>query len=240
MKTVFPLLLGASALILVGCSSAKPKPAPVHERGWIGGNYEVVTQFPRTFTNAPKAAVLITALNTNTPASLAGLHAGDLILEINHRSAKRLRPFYRTIDRSRPGTLLPVKIWHGGHSTERDILVGKETYNLNGIFAVGLPGFFHRPQLWPLAAPSAGFSVGVAGYRPARASKRKELTSAEERYFKSCDPKHYQPTDPGWQAWLVIMQAQTDQRVRSQEVVPAATASGPQARKATSVASLRN
>ncbi len=240
MKMVLPLLLGASALLLAGCSSAKPKPAPVHERGWIGGDYEVVTQFPRTFTNAPKAALLITALNANTPASLAGFHAGDLILEINHRPAKKLRTFYRAIDKTSPGTLLPVKVWHAGHSTERDVLVGKETYNLNGIFSVGLPGFFHRLQLWPLAVPGAGFSVGVAGYRPERVSKRKELTSAEERYFKSCDPKHYQPTDPGWQAWLVIMQAETNKRIRSQEVVPAATASPPQAPQGTSVATLRN
>src|SRR4051794_8730916 len=82
---------GFSLLALgLGCSVAAAKDQPAHQRGWIGGQFERVTVFPIAFSNAPKAALLITALNTNTPASLAGLTEGDLILEVNHQPATKV------------------------------------------------------------------------------------------------------------------------------------------------------
>jgi membrane-associated protease RseP (regulator of RpoE activity) len=224
MKTTIPLFLSVLAL---GSSLATSKEAPIHERGWIGGEYKVVTVFPAGFSNAPKAAVLVTSLNTNTPASLARVEAGDLIVELNHQPATKLRSLRRTIDNSQPGTLLPVKIWHEGQIVERKIRVGRETYNNGGVFMVGLPGFFHAPKLWPFTLHNAGLSVVVAGFTPEQASDRRELSSAEERYFKNCHPTNYRPTDAGWKVWLVIMQAETNKQIRSQEIVPAATASLP-------------
>jgi len=220
MKSTIPLLLSALAL---GCSSTMSSQGPAHERGWIGGEYKRVTVFPAGFSNAPKAAILVTALNTNTPASLAGLSEGDLILELNHQPATRLQSLRQTVDRTKPGTLLPVKVWRDGETTEHNIRVGRETYGKNGIFAVGIPGFFHSVNLWPFG--NAGFSLGVAGFKPEPVSGRKELTSAEERYFKSCNPKEYQPVDVGWKVWLVIMQAETNKRIRTQEIVAPATGS---------------
>src|SRR5438309_579933 len=100
MKKTIPLFLSALTL---GCSSTMSKEMPVHERGWIGGEYKVVTVFPAGFSNAPKAAILVTALSTNTPASLAGLEEGDLILELNHQPATKLRRLRQEIDHSQPG-----------------------------------------------------------------------------------------------------------------------------------------
>jgi hypothetical protein len=54
--------------------------------------------------------------------------------------------------------------------------------------------------------------------------ERKELSSAEARYFKNCDPKNYRASDEGWKVWLVVMQAWTHKTIQSQEVVPAPTA----------------
>jgi membrane-associated protease RseP (regulator of RpoE activity) len=221
MKKTIPLLLSVLALVIPDSSSAKPKEKPIHERGWVGGEYEVVTVFPAGFTNPPKAAILITSLNSNTPASLAGLSEGDLILELNHQPATKLRNLRRTIDQSKPGTLLPVKVWHEGQTAEHNIGVGRETYNNGGVFAIGLPGFFHAVKLWPFTPIHAGLSLGVVGFTTEPVSHRRELGSAEEKYFKSCDPKNYQPVDDNWRGWLVIMQAETNKRIRSQELVPA-------------------
>jgi len=220
------LYLGAMALVITGCCSAKPKEAAIHQRGWIGGEYKVVGMFPAGLKHTQHSAVLVTALNTNTPASLAGLNEGDLILELNHQPAAGIKSFRRTIDRSEPGTLVLVKAWRDGQTVERDVRVGRETFNYNGTFALGLPGFFHAVQLWP----NAGFSLGVLGYELESASDRKELSSAEARYFMNCDPKKYQVTDEGWKAWLVIMQAWTHKTIRSQEIVtPQTGASGKSA-----------
>jgi membrane-associated protease RseP (regulator of RpoE activity) len=224
MKKTIPLFLSVLAL---GCSLAMANEKPIHQRGWIGGQYKVVKVFPAGFSNAPKAAILITTLNTNTPASLAGLEAGDLILELNHQPATTLRSLRRTIDNTEPGTLLPVKLWHDGQIVERKIRVGRETYKNVGVFMVGLPGFFQAPKLWPFTVGHAGFSLGFAGFKPEPVSDRKELSSVEETYFKNCNPKNYQPTDAGWKVWLVIMQAETHKRIRSQEIVPSTTGTLP-------------
>ncbi len=102
---------------------------------------------------------------------------------------------------------------------ERNVRVGRETFTYNGTFAIGLPGFFYGVKLWS----NAGFSLGVLGYEPEPVSDRKDLSSAEARYFMNCDPKKYHPSDEGWKAWLVIMQASTQKRIRSQEIVPPQT-----------------
>src|SRR3954449_13540264 len=84
-------LLCLMSVLTLGRSLAIAKEQPIHERGWIGGEYRAVNKFPSTFSNAPKAAILITALNTNTPASIAGVEAGDLILELNHQAATKVK-----------------------------------------------------------------------------------------------------------------------------------------------------
>ncbi len=208
----------------LGCSLAAAKDPPNHQRGWIGGEFERVTVFPAAFSNAPKAALLITALNTNTPASLAGLTEGDLILEVNHQPATKVRSVRRTIDSTKAGTALPVKLWHEGQIVERTVVVGRENYVVTGVFAIGLPGFFYAPSFSPLMLRTAGLSVVAAGFKPEPESDRKELGSAEGRYFKSCNPNHYELADEGWRAWLVILQAETRKTIKSQEIVPAATA----------------
>src|SRR2546427_9088066 len=90
------LYLGAMALVITGCCSAKPKEAAIHQRGWIGGEYKIVGMFPAGLKHKQHSAVLVTALNTNTPASLAGLNEGDLIVELNHQPAAGIKRFRRT------------------------------------------------------------------------------------------------------------------------------------------------
>jgi len=218
-----PLLLGAVAIILTGCSSPKPKEAADRHRGWIGGQYQVVKQFPPEFKHPPKAALLITALRTNTPAQLAGLGEGDLILELNHQPATRLRTFYRTIDRSEPGTLLPVKAWRDGRTNEFQVPVGRETYARTAILGIRLPPKSAALDLWP----NPDFSLVVLGYETESLDSRLDLGSASERYFKRCDPKNYLGKDEDWSVWLAILWADVSKQIRSQENVAPRPASQP-------------
>jgi membrane-associated protease RseP (regulator of RpoE activity) len=218
-----PLFLGAVAIILTGCSSPKPKEAADQHRGWIGGQYRVVRQFPPEFKHPPKAALLITTLRTNTPAQLAGLGEGDLILELNHQPATRLRRFYRTIDRSEPGALLPVKAWRDGQAIEVQVPVGRETYNRRATLGIGLPPKFVALGLWP----SPDFSLVVLGYETESLDSRFDLGSASERYFKRCDPKNYLGKDEDWSAWLAILWADVTKQIRCQENVAPRAASRP-------------
>ena len=214
------LCLGALALLISGCGSTKTKEPVAHQRGWIGGEYKQASAFPPALKHTQKSAILITRLNTNTPAALAGLAEGDLVLELNHQPATRLSNFRRTIDGTEPGKSVAIKTWRDGQTVESDVRVGRETFTYNGTFAISLPGFCHDLRL----SPSAGLSLGVLGYEPEPVADRKELSSAETRYFMNCDPKNYQVSDEGWRAWLVVMEAWTHKTIRSQEVVPARTA----------------
>ena len=180
------LPLGSSMLIMTGCCS-KTKPEPRHERGWIGGEYKAVCKVPAELKNQKKTCVLLTDLATNTPAYAAGLRPGDLILEVNHQRPTGLRSFRDSVDRSQPGSVLPIQVWHETQKMEYDVRVGRETYTANGTFMIGLPPFLHPLQLWP----SSGFSVGVVGYELESGSERKELQSAETTYLKNCDPKNF-------------------------------------------------
>src|SRR5208282_3591488 len=101
----------AAVLLLAGCAT-HPKEKPVHQRGWIGGRYEraksgrtlsemlfgaghTIYSFPSALSNSQNAAILTTSLGTNTPAYLAGLREGDLILELGHQPVTDLPGFWR-------------------------------------------------------------------------------------------------------------------------------------------------
>src|SRR5215475_10104942 len=120
----------------------KDKKPPEHQRGWIGGEYklakrhgnmfmstETVVAFPKSLTTNEKKGLLITALSTNTPAYLAGLREGDLILELDHSPITSLRDFRRKIDEMKPGTPLGIRAFRNDVAQDYDITVGRETYN---------------------------------------------------------------------------------------------------------------
>src|SRR6476660_7048688 len=76
---------GAIALATTGQCSSKSKEPAEHHRGWIGGEFKAVSVVPPELKGKQRHAILITSLNTNTPAALAGLAEGDLLLELNHQ-----------------------------------------------------------------------------------------------------------------------------------------------------------
>jgi hypothetical protein len=227
------LCLGTMAVVMMcGCASTTSKEVAAHQRGWIGGEYKLVKKFPPELKHKQHAALLVTSLNSNTPAAMAGLNEGDLILAMNREKATGLKKFYACVDKSEPGTILAIKAWHDGEIIERNVRVGRETYSNQGVFMVGLPGYFHAVNL----GHHAGFSLGVLGYKPDMCADRKELNSTEERYLKRCTAKNYEVSEPGWKAWLVIMQAESSKTIKSQETVTTQTASSQKPEESSSFA----
>ena len=206
------LLPGALLALLDGCATGQPRPEITHQRGWIGGEYklaqpprfwessEVVSAFPSALLPAHKTGLLVTTLGPNTPARLAGLREGDLILEINRQPVTGLSDFHRTIDRAAPGNLLPVEAWRDGQVVEYNVPVGRETFRYYGTFCLGL--HFSDPDL----SCQDGFSLIVVEYRNST-QDRTELGSVESTYRRKSGSGKYEPTEQDWNAWLVIMGA---------------------------------
>src|SRR5215467_2655475 len=98
---------------------------------------------PAELKNEKQTCVLLTDLASNTPAYVAGLRPGDLILAVNHQRPAGLRDFRDSVDRRQPGSILPIQVWHDAKKVDYDVRVGRETYTAYGTFAIGLPPFLH-------------------------------------------------------------------------------------------------
>jgi hypothetical protein len=235
------IILSLLVIAATGCTSpkanqAKPEAEKVHQRGWIGGEFELARKvrlfgsredyiplIPPGMTSSNRAGILITALSSNSPACHAGLHEGDLILDCAHRPVTTLKAFHRVVDQSEPGKALPLTIWREGRAFECAVPVGRETFKrwLTLGAGVGLPNLsdFGHLDLWP----NPGFDLWVLGFEP-NPNDRKELGSAQAVYYRACQKGKYTASDQDWNCWLVIFKLEHTTQVLSQEPVPAHTA----------------
>lgn len=208
------LLVCALAMLLTGCASEKSK--PIAQRGWIGGEYAqakpssflvamasspgVVGGLPKLIRQTQEAAILVTKMETNAPASLAGLRPGDYVVELNHQPVTGLRDFRRIVDRSEPGTALAVKAYRDGQMLEYNLPVGREKYKKEGTLSLAFPTVVHQWDLWP----NPGFSLVVVGCEP-NPGLRRDLGKDREAY------------DEEWKAYLGFVELSVGKRVVSQE-----------------------
>jgi hypothetical protein len=197
------IILSLLVVAVTGCASpkanqAKQEAEKVHQRGWIGGEFELarkvrlfgsredyVPLLPPGLASSNRAGILITALSSNSPACQSGLLEGDLILDCAHRPVTTLKAFHRVVDRSEPGKPLPLTIWREGRTFDCAVPVGRETFKRWLTFGagVGLPNLsdFGHLDLWP----NPGFDLWVLGFEP-NPNDRKELGSAEAVYSRGC------------------------------------------------------
>jgi len=227
-----------TAGLMLGVTLAHAREKPEQQRGWIGGTFERTKSshsrpeyffgadhthftFPRTLTNSQTAGFLITALATNTPAWLAGLREGDLILELGGQPVTDWPAFSRIVTGARPGEPLRVKVWRDDKILECQVAVGREKYRPLGYFSICLPGYFSRLHPIPTSeAPS--FSLVALGYEQLP-GPQVELGSVEKQFEHACHPQA-KPTgyDTDWRCWLVIFEVKKGREVLAQEVVPTA------------------
>ena len=230
------LVAAATACASPKTNQAKQEAEKVHQRGWIGGEFELarkvrlfgsredyVSLLPPGLASSNRAGILITALSSNSPACQAGLREGDLILDCAHRPVTTLKAFHRFVDQSEPGKPLPLTIWREGRTFDCAVPVGRETFKRWLTFGagVGLPNLsdFGHLDLWP----NPGFDLWVLGFEP-NPNDRKELGSAEAVYSRACQKGKYTASDQDWNCWLVIFKLEHTTQVLSQEPVPAHTA----------------
>ncbi len=200
--------------MITGCGTEKEKPAL--QRAWLGGEYRPAGKKPKQIAGCPKAALWLTAVNTNTPASAAGLQKGDLIVELNHQHFTSLRDFHRKIDRGEPGSTLPIAVWRDGQITNFDVTLGREKFRHEGTFTVYAPCVVHGWQFWRENG-RPGFSLVVLGYS-ANPGVLREHGQVEKK-----NPDGIQTTDSSYneeyEIWLALFQVNKGERILSQEKV---------------------
>ncbi len=218
------LLVGAISLQSSGSS-----PKLVHQRSWLGGEYKLaknptlfpppdsVGAFPASLRQQQRAGILVTALQTNTPAAMGGLQAGDLVLKVNDRPVEKLAMFFRLISAGHPGHVVQLSVYRDGEVMEFPVTLGRETYQKGGTISVGLL----LSGDWDLL-PNPNFSLIALGYR--KRLQRLELSAPETRYRRQAE-SGARATDgvtssEGWQAWCLIFGVSSYKRILSQETIP--------------------
>ncbi len=240
MRNTNPVLWLLALTFIVpfaGCSTAGSKSKPVtakpeatHERGWIGGKYDLASRrwfapehavhtIPPALTNSYQDALLVTDLGSNSPIRLAGLQEGDLILEVNHKPVTKLQDFRRVVDHAEPGTVLPLTTWHDGQTNVYEVPVGRETYKTTGNFSItlNLPFTLRLGELDIL--PDPDFSLLALGLQHDHRDPHPDLRSVKADYLNKYSGSKYEPYERDWRAWLVIFHLERGKTIVSQENV---------------------
>jgi Trypsin-like serine proteases, typically periplasmic, contain C-terminal PDZ domain len=203
------------------------KKEPEHQRGWIGGEYklvrshwnwfmssESVVAFPRSLAATYSRGLLITSVGTNTPAYLAGLREGDLILEVDHTKITSLPDFRKKIDGMPPGSPLTIRTYRNDEVKEYDLTLGRETYRHQGVFAISLLPILRQPNL-KFDPDFSLIALGLSWNKGDRA----ELGSPEQVYRRKCSTREVGVSNSHWRAWLAVISVEHYHQIRSQEIV---------------------
>ena len=227
------LLLVALLSGAFGLRSSVGAPQPVHQRSWLGGEYklakkpgmfqsrDVVGAFPKSLREQQRAGILVTALETNTPAALGGLQAGDLILKVNDQPVEKLGAFFRCLSAIQPGHVVQLSVYRDGEFLDFPVTLGRETYQKEGTISFGL---LLSGDWDPLPKPD--FSLVALGYK--RRVQRLELNSPETRYRRhvasggapGIGASSGMESSEGWEVWCLILGVSSRKRILSQETIP--------------------
>ena len=227
----------ALAIPFAGCSTAGPKTKPeavkpevTHQRGWIGGTYDVASRrwfapehavhaIPPALTNSYKDALLVTDLGSNSPIRVAGLQEGDLILEVNHQRVRTVEQFHRMVNEMQPGSALSLMTWRDGQTNEYEVPVGRETYKTTSCLTIGV-ALSYPIRLGKLdILPDPDFSLLVAGLQHDHRDQYHDLRSVRAEYVNKYGRSKYEPYERDWWAWLVLFHLERGKNIISQENV---------------------
>jgi S1-C subfamily serine protease len=90
-------------------------------RPYLGVSWQSVTASVASYYDLPvKSGALVTAVSPNTPASLAGLKAGDIIVKIDGQVVNADTPFVNALMRHKVGDRVTLVVNRGGKELTLD------------------------------------------------------------------------------------------------------------------------
>lgn len=124
-------LRATAELRLARAEPARPSADVDPERGWTTAAYLGVSLQPLTaglreaFSVPAEVGVLIAEVYPDTPASQAGLAAGDVIVRMDRRTIREIGDMYRVLDYFEPGEQLAVEVIRDGANRELVVTLGE-------------------------------------------------------------------------------------------------------------------
>ena len=95
-------------------------------RGWLGVFIQEVTpDIADTLGLDAPAGALVSSVNENSPADLAGLEPGDVILSFDNKKIDRMRDLPRIVAETDIGTKVVVEIFRGGRPSTVEVTLGE-------------------------------------------------------------------------------------------------------------------
>ena len=111
-------------------------------RGWLGVFIqEVTSDIAETLGLEESGGALVSSVNENSPADIAGLEPGDVILSFDGKKIERMRDLPRIVAETDIGTTVVVEIFRGGRLSTVDVTLGElEKAELVGLVGEQLEG----------------------------------------------------------------------------------------------------
>jgi serine protease Do len=140
--------------------------------GWLGVDIgEVTAEKARSLKLSSPRGALVNDVEPDSPASKAGLQAGDVILEFEHQPVEGTVQFRRLVRETPPGRTIPLTVWRDGRLQALSIEVGDRGRALeSNLRAFGprdfaMPNFdshdfqFDMPEMFSGITPALGISA---------------------------------------------------------------------------------
>jgi serine protease Do len=123
-------------------------------RGWLGVFIqEVTSDIAETLGLEESGGALVSSVNENSPADIAGLEPGDVILSFDGKKIERMRDLPRIVAETDIGATVVVEIFRGGRLSTVDVTLGE----LEKAELVGLVG--EQPEGDAQTLDRLGFTV---------------------------------------------------------------------------------
>ena len=95
-------------------------------RGWLGVFIQEVTpDIADTLGLSQSAGALVSSVNENSPADIAGLEPGDVILSFDGKVIDRMRDLPRIVAETDIGATVEVEIFRGGQRSTVEVTLGE-------------------------------------------------------------------------------------------------------------------
>ncbi len=94
-------------------------------RGWVGaGVQELTAELAESFKLGGTKGVLITEVLRNSPAELAGMKAGDILIAIDNKTVDDTSAMLETVSNLPPGKVVPIKLLRSGTAISVQVKIG--------------------------------------------------------------------------------------------------------------------